>query len=1459
MLSQSGPNSQNSVERSFRDLTVKEMNDPELLTSMEMYGLGATLGWSKILENDRILLLSAAGAGKTFECQTKAKQLFAEGKAAFFFTLEGLASSDPENLLERGDLQRLREWLKDGYSTAYFFLDSFDELQLSQGSFRGALRKLGNLIDGQLHRAKIVVTSRPLPVDLDVFRSELPPKEKHLDDEVEIKTDDRFRQLISGELRRENRKKKQTRGSDDDGDPIRIVALTPLSNEQIKQIIELQGTTNSAELLAEIDRKRAWELARRPQELIEICSYWKEHGKLGNRAEQVADDIRSKLRETGTRKSHTKLSDSRALEGAERLALAMILTRKRTIRFSDLSMDEIEQEAALDPSKILSDWNDAERAELLLRPLFGFASYGRVRFHHRSATEFLAARKLHSLVKDGQMPKKALFRIMFGERYGEKLIFPSMRAVATWLALENESVRDEVLAREPEALMDEGDPESFSVATRNTILSAYVERYKSSDWRGVRIPYPQVIRFAAPELSPAVRQLWSQKIESPEVKELLIDMIQTGRMHDCLDLAESVAVDPKAAKNDRVTAIAALAEMSDSGELKELVGSIIDPVQAWPSGVKEGLIEHLFPKHLNVEQFVQLLSQIEVKKHRVGGANWLLPRLVPEMKLPGPQLSELRHALSELIRSGICKSDNWPNYTSKYRQFSSALAALCLREIGQNGNPDFEMIRSAVLAARFKENEYGDEKPIEDMIKWFQNCAEGLRKSIYIAESEFCITHVPAKDVEDFVYNVTYGGIFHSLISADFPWLIELCQDDKLPQMTRDSAFRDARHFIRNEGKLIDDRVKSMQLAVLAKPKWQEILAESLKPPKLDQDWKKQEAKYAKESKARKEKEREAVSTWEEWRKQVLANPEGYFTDTKNERIVWDFYEVLQRDIHQEVKRAHWSRRTIEEFFNPEIGDKVVDAFCTFWRSIEVPLRSERPDDERNIIWSNWLQGLAGVYAEADADHTWASHLSQQDAEYAARYAPLESNGIPPWFGDLITHQSRAVDNTLGKELSAQLKDAVNFNFPGLISDFSQADRRVQSFFASRIWSWLSQTQCDFKDETEKARMYDHLERAIDFRLRHGPDNYDQELTDLSCRHLKAGLNLPFAMLWFTALLRVDPETAVEVLEPGLTTLSEQDRYDFSEQLFAGLGEGRNARFAPDLSEPRFTPEILLRFVRLAYAEIKIGADTDRIDQGAYSPTLRDDAQRGRGAVLSAILARQGSDAWNIKRKMRADPLFDHFKDRLDQLARETAATEAEGPSLLDADVSTIEKYGEAPEADRDGMFRLMMDRISDLQHDLETHEFSEKPILAGISQESAMQVYLSKRLQERANGAYKIDREAMVINAKETDIRLLSIRSDQQAVIEIKLANNGYSLTDLYNALEKQLVGQYMRHDNCRAGCLLITMAKKRTWKHPNDRHTLSFSEVIEMLNERAIKIVADMNHLICLEVTGIDLSGDE
>lgn len=1441
-----------TVRRSFRDLGREEISDPEKLDALEAMGLGGRLTWDDLLVSPRVLLISAAGAGKTHECRETARRLFTDGKATFFLTLEAVATTELSLLFDREQTVRYRQWLADGHTEAHFFLDSADELLLSHGNFRLALRKLALAIDGQLHRAKIVVTSRPIALDLDAFAGELPFVEPAPSPDVAEDPDSEFRRLISGEVRKQQSQAKKTPGDHELQSGVRIVGLTPLSGEQIKQIAESRQVKNIAGLLSEIDRKRAWDFARRPQELIEICAYWNEYGRLGTRSEQIAEDIRRKLQEIGERKRHTRLSDARALDGAERLALAQVLTRKRTIRFSDLSLDAHEAEAAIDPSIILNDWSESDRAELLQRPLFGFASYGRVRFHHRSVSEFLAAQRLRRLSVDGQMPRAALFRLLFGECYGQALVFPSMRAVAAWLAIADDAVRDEMVRREPEALMDDGDPESFPISARARILSAYVERYGSDGWRGVRIPYPQALRFASPDLSSTVRSLWEERRTSPEVSELLINLIQAARIEDCCDIAADVADDPEALPGDRITAVTALAEMTAPGDLSSLVASLLNEPH-WPSRVKEGVVDPLFPKHLSAENLVRLLGQIDVDKRSVGGIEWTLPRLIPQWTLPDTEVTLLRDLLARLIEDSIEQVNHWPRYGSKYRHLTSALAALCLRQFDDTRPPPDGFVEAAVIATRLKGNEFGDEKPAEELLGRLRQAPRGWREFIYSAEGRFCVAHVPARNDDAFGMNIAYDSSVGALDHDDFDWLLEVTADAGLDERIRAAAFRDALYLLRVDGQPIEERAAALRDVAIDQPSWLEKLEQWLVPAKPDKSYAAQEAKWQKQAAARKAKEAEAIQTWVDWRQDILGDPDAYFAKTSISRIVWDFAQVLERDPEDLGCHAHWNGAVISAHFNDVITERVRAAFCAYWRTIKVPLRYERAVDERNTIWSSWIHALAGVYAEAEQSE-WARNLGRKDAEVAARLVPVELNGVPPWIADLVAHQPEVVDTTLGNELSVQLDDAVSSEFPRLLAAFSRAEQPVLKFFAPRVWAWLSTTDAAFDGEQQQARMNDHLERAIDYLLRVSFDR--SQLAALAQLRLAGGLGEPFALLWLRLMLSVAPQQAIAILEQQIGLLEPPARYRLCESLFATFGDRHSTRFCPDLSEESFAPAVLLALVRLAYAEIRFSDDIDRAGGGVFSPTTRDEAQDGRGAVLSALLARRGAEAWAIKQEMRSDPLFAQFKDRLDQIAREKAATDAEGPPLSDRDISQIERYGEAPQADRNGMFRLMMDRLADLQHDIAVHEFSERSILVGINREKDMQVWFARRLQERENGVYRVDREAMVVNDKETDIRLLSVSSNAQAVLELKLANNGYSVRDLECALKEQLVGQYMRHDDCRAGCLLVTMNTPREWHCPDTGTKLDFLALLARLQNLAAKLERQLNHEVRLAVVGIDVS---
>ena len=49
------------IQRRFHDLTEKELEDTELLLSWSEYEIGSSVGWSDLLDDDRVVLLAEAG------------------------------------------------------------------------------------------------------------------------------------------------------------------------------------------------------------------------------------------------------------------------------------------------------------------------------------------------------------------------------------------------------------------------------------------------------------------------------------------------------------------------------------------------------------------------------------------------------------------------------------------------------------------------------------------------------------------------------------------------------------------------------------------------------------------------------------------------------------------------------------------------------------------------------------------------------------------------------------------------------------------------------------------------------------------------------------------------------------------------------------------------------------------------------------------------------------------------------------------------------------------------------------------------------------------------------------------------------------------------------------------------------------------------------------------------------
>jgi hypothetical protein len=225
------------------------------------------------------------------------------------------------------------------------------------------------------------------------------------------------------------------------------------------------------------------------------------------------------------------------------------------------------------------------------------------------------------------VPIKAVKRILFAETaQGDNVVRPSMRPVAAWLSSMHESIFDEVLTREPDVLLDHGDPQSLRPTLRAAVLKAYAARYGKGGWRGLSTQRIQVHRFASPDLGPTVKEIWSSRLESPEVRELMFELIGAGRMTDCTDIAHDMAVDPAGKHRERRDALEALIALDDP-RLSAIALSVVSDAAPWPADLARTAILQLFPQHFSVEQLCQALARVREPSRTIGDLSWMLPKL----------------------------------------------------------------------------------------------------------------------------------------------------------------------------------------------------------------------------------------------------------------------------------------------------------------------------------------------------------------------------------------------------------------------------------------------------------------------------------------------------------------------------------------------------------------------------------------------------------------------------------------------------------------------------------------------------------------------------------------------------------------------------------------------------------------------------------------------------------------
>ncbi|RYD72124.1 MAG: hypothetical protein EOP84_23715, partial [Verrucomicrobiaceae bacterium] len=462
---------------------------------------------------------------------------------------------------------------------------------------------------------------------------------------------------------------------------------------------------------------------------------------------------------------------------------------------------------------ILPDWSAEDRATLLQRPIFGFASYGRVRFHHRSVIEYLAAHRVDRLIHAG-MPLRAARRLLFSRTdQGLKVVKPSMRPLAAWLSLWHPSIFDEVCAREPEVLLQFGDPESIQIDSSIRVVQTYANVYGRGNWRGTRIPPVQVARFASKELQPSVEELWESGIENPEVRELLLEMIAVAPSQRGVAISMSVLSDPNRGLGERLQALDALVKAND----ERLVGwfRTLNPSDpAWNERLVRNSIPRIFPRHIAPTSVAYLLDQLVVSTRTVEMLGHALTSLIEHETFEPGYLDDLRRILASAAHSKVEWQATWPHLRSNRPDLLEYLAAICFVQLREGLATD-ELVDCAVLTLRLSRHDH-DHVGQDSFVKLrglVQESTASLRQRVFWSDCDIVQRLHSEPDPWKRFIESNHHGAFRLERTRDWGWVQSFIADSS-NSLDKRAVALEAAMYMRPEDSTIDAYALDLRLLV---------------------------------------------------------------------------------------------------------------------------------------------------------------------------------------------------------------------------------------------------------------------------------------------------------------------------------------------------------------------------------------------------------------------------------------------------------------------------------------------------------------------------------------------------------------------------------------------------------------------------------------------------------------------
>lgn len=606
-------------------------------------------------------------------------------------------------------------------------------------------------------------------------------------------------------------------------------------------------------------------------------------------------------------------------------------------------------------------------------------------------------------------------------------------------------------------------------------------------------------------------------------------------------------------------------------------------------------------------------------------------------------------------------------------------------------------------------------------------------------------------------------------------------------------------------------------------------------------------------------------------KKELLDKLDGLRDGTWTNGLAWVASWLLRTTPSSRYGEVRFE--VFEKEAGPEIALAVRAGFTKIWRERLPEFKECEPQNTHHIT----AAGLQGLHIELGEGKD-LPQLSENEVKRAIQYAAFEINGFPKWFWPFVAAHQIVAGHELARMVEQANAGAVSLGHAqNVLTSLEDAPSAVQAKVAPMAWAFIVQrpSLSDYIVErllTVATKLPGVIPRAefeaaalerIQAAFR-GPLSTNNDVAQAVLTQRKQ------SAVWATSWLTAYPAAFCKAITRWMKQ-APADTRAFVFQFAAHLGRDHGAKAVQLARTGNEGVNALATLYEWTLATVRPEEDIERPSGEVYSPVERDDAERLRDALIPAIATAHSQLAYEVLDKLRMaseGPREIYLRSvqfgmREAQFARPPLAQLKYGDFERDftADVTETTSFAMRVESD-----------LLAVKYDIEQGEYSLRRFFTemtmkkhpegeaqgdkeGLALEADFQSLLASELHHHSRGQFTVTVEPHTAESKRRDV--LCSKGNMFASIELKMSRR-WSYEDYEVALEKQLVGQYMRHNKATTGFLIVVLQEARTWNSPQDGTKLDFEAVLAMLRAKALALESK-NRQLYLRVIGIDATKPE